>query len=158
MKIFSFFLFNHQRQEQESGKKKSSFFEENWNAGYFNLVLCYDMLPHFMCKIWCLNEQNLMLCYAVLWFVMLTYFMSKILCSQWVKSCDLLCSHFWEIVIEVFVSKTLCTVMNSYLMSKILLYLMKLTVSNCNQELLETLSCLMKKIWVLKTFCYRKNI
>ena len=86
-----------------------------------------------------------MLCYAVLWFVMLTYFMSKILCSQWVKSCDLLCSHFWEIVIEVFVSKTLCTVMNSYLMSKILLYLMKLTVSNCNQELLETLSCLMKK-------------
>ena len=35
--------------------------------------------------------------------------------------------------------------MNSYLMSKILLYLMKLTVSNCNQELLETLSCLMKK-------------
>ena len=103
-------------------------------GGYFNLMLCSVMLPHFICKIWCLNEQNLMLCYAVLWFVMLTYFMSKILCSQWVKSCDLLCSHFWEIMIEIFVSKTLCTVMNSYLMSKILLDLMKLTVSYCNQE------------------------
>jgi hypothetical protein len=78
------------------------------------LILCYVML---CCLILCakpdaLNEQNLMLCYAVLWFVMLTYFMSKILCSQWVKSCDLLCSHFWEIMIEIFVSKTLCTVMN----------------------------------------------
>ena len=102
-------------------------------GGYFNLTLCSVMLPHFICKIWCLNEQNLMLCYAVLWFVMLTYFMSKILCSQWVKSCDLLCSHFWEIMIEIFVSKTLCTVMNSYLMSKILLNLMKLTISYCGQ-------------------------
>ena len=32
-----------------------------------------------------------MLCYAVLWFVMLTYFMSKISCSKWVKSYALLC-------------------------------------------------------------------
>jgi hypothetical protein len=75
------------------------------------LILCYVML---CCLILCaksdaLNEQNLMLCYAVLWFVMLTYFMSKILCSQWVKSCDLLS---WEIMIEIFLSKTLCTVMN----------------------------------------------
>ena len=69
-----------------------------------------------------------MLCYAVLWFVMLTYFMSKIICSQWVKSCDPFCFHFWEVMFEIFVSKTLCTVMNSYLMSKILLDLMKLTV------------------------------
>ena len=66
-----------------------------------------------------------MLCYDLLCWL---YFMSKILCSQWVKSYDPLCSHFWEIIIEIFVSKTLCTVMNSYLMSKILLDFMKLTV------------------------------
>jgi hypothetical protein len=119
------------------------------------LILCYVMLCCLIlfAKSDALNEQNLMLCYAVLWFVMLTYSMRKILCSQWVKSCDLLCSHFSEIMIEIFVSKTLCAVMNSYLMSKILLDLMKLTLSYCNQEKLYTLSCLMTtKKWAPQQF------
>ena len=68
------------------------------------IILCYVMLCCFI--LWArsdaLNKQNLMLCYAELWFVMLTFFMSNISCSQWVKSYDLLCSHFWEMNWNIF--------------------------------------------------------
>ena len=107
--------------------------KNSWSRGIMSnfwgvaLILCYVML---CCLIFCaksdaLNEQNLMLCYAVLWFVMLTYFMSKILFSQWVKSYALLCcvmicyaDLFYEQNPMLSISKILL----------VLLDLMKLTV------------------------------
>ena len=82
------------------------------------LILCYVML---CCLILCsksdaLNKWNLM---ALLCCVMICYADLFYEQNQWVKSCDPLCSQFWEVMIEIFVSKTLCTVMNSYFMSKI---------------------------------------
>ena len=105
-----------------------------FNGGCFNLVLCYVMLPHFMCKIWCSKWAKsyallccVMICYADLFYEqnpMLS--MSKIL---WSVMLPLLRDYDWNIC-----DQTLCTVMNSYLMSKILSDLMKLTISYCNQE------------------------
>ena len=99
-----------------------------------NLVLCYVMLPHFMSKIWCSQWAKsyallccVMICYADLFYEQnLKLSMSKIL---WSVMLPLLRDYDWNIC-----EQTLCNVMNSYLMSKILLDLMKLTVSYCNQE------------------------
>ena len=104
------------------------------NGGCFNLVLCYVMLPHFICKIWCSQWAKsyallccVMICYADLFYEQNPKLsMSKIL---WSVMLPLLRDYDWNIC-----EQTLCTVMNSYLMSKILLDLMKLTVSYCNQE------------------------
>ena len=88
----------------------------------FNLVLCYVMLPHFMCKIWCSKRVKsyallccVMICYADLFYEqnpMLS--MSKILWS--VMLClwwhELKSKILWYVMLVLFVSKILCSVMN----------------------------------------------
>ena len=85
-------------------------------------MLCYVMLPHFMCKIWCSKRVKsyallccVMICYADLFYEqnpMLS--MSKILWS--VMLClwwhELKSKILWYVMLVLFVSKILCSVMN----------------------------------------------
>jgi hypothetical protein len=88
----------------------------------FNLVLCYVMLPHFMCKIWCSKRVKsyallccVMICYADLFYEQNSMLsMSKILWS--VMLClwwhELKSKILWYVMLVLFVSKILCSVMN----------------------------------------------
>jgi hypothetical protein len=72
------------------------------HGGCFNLVLCYVMLPHFMCKTWCSQWAKsyallccVMICYADLFYEqnpMLS--MSKIL---WSVMLPILRDYDWNI-------------------------------------------------------------
>ena len=101
---------------------KTYFTPMNRNAhfrDYYNLVLCYVMLPYFLSKIlgyiqniWVKSYDPLC---SLLCCVMLSYdFLSKILCH--VMLClwwhELKSKILWYVMLVLFVSKILCSVMN----------------------------------------------
>ena len=100
--------------------------DHSFKRGYYNLMLCYVMLPHFLSKI---SSDRARYMSKILWIIMLSVMLpydffikeSKILCSV------MLCLWWHELK-----SKILWSVMLVLFVSKILWSLMKLTIFTKN--------------------------